>query len=60
MGNHKGDEAKQPPECKTDAPFPARFTDCPNMKETYSDMEGEQYRCEVCGKTVYLDYEEMR
>lgn len=33
---------------------------CPNMKETYSDLRGESYRCEVCGESYYLDYEEMR
>lgn len=34
--------------------------DCPNVKETHSDMSGERYRCEKCGYSYYLDYEEMR
>jgi transposase-like protein len=34
--------------------------DCPNMKEVGGGMDGERYRCAVCGKGYYLDYEEMR
>ena len=37
-----------------------RLIPCPNMKEAYSDFHGERYRCEVCGQTVRIDYEEMR
>ncbi len=33
---------------------------CPFVKETYSDMEGERYRCSKCGYSYYLDYEDMR
>ncbi len=34
--------------------------DCPNMKEVGGGMDGERYRCAVCGKGYYLDYEEMK
>ncbi|WP_259667247.1 hypothetical protein [Rhizobium lentis] len=34
--------------------------DCPNMKEVGGGMDGERYRCAVCGKSYYLDYEEMK
>ena len=36
--------------------------DCPNMKRMKddTDMENEWYECEVCGKTGYLCYDEMR
>jgi hypothetical protein len=30
------------------------------MKEDGGGMEGEQYRCAVCGEAFYLDYDEMR
>lgn len=33
---------------------------CPYMKETHSDFHGERYRCEMCGKSNYLDYDDMR
>jgi hypothetical protein len=33
---------------------------CENMKCTYEGMDGERYRCEWCGQSFYLDYEEMR
>lgn len=34
--------------------------DCPNMQEVGGGMDGERYRCAVCGKGYFLDYEEMR
>lgn len=34
--------------------------DCPNMKEVGGGMDGERYRCAVCGKGYFLDYEEMK
>lgn len=33
---------------------------CPFLVETYSDMEGERYRCSKCGYSYYLDYEDMK
>ena len=76
MGDHKGDEAKQPPECKSvftpfsvdfprdprsDAPnAEGRWSKCPNLKETGGGMDGEWWSCEVCGKRYFLDYDEMR
>ncbi len=36
------------------------YHDCPNMKEVGGGMEGERYRCALCGKGYYLDYDEMR
>ena len=34
--------------------------DCDNMKEVGGGMDGERYRCDVCGKGYFLDYEEMK
>ncbi|MEH3063825.1 MAG: hypothetical protein PGN33_14150 [Methylobacterium radiotolerans] len=71
----QGDPTKQPPECESrfipygpDNPPPAnawpgaqgRWTTCPNRKEDNGGFDGERYRCEVCGKSYFLDYEEMR
>ena len=33
---------------------------CKNMKCTYEGMDGERYRCDRCGESYFLDYEEMR
>lgn len=35
---------------------------CPNMKSVRDDrdMTGDNYKCAVCGRTMWLDYEEMR
>lgn len=35
-------------------------SDCQNMKEVGGGFEGERYRCDVCGKGYFLDYEEMK
>ena len=53
--NRKPDPSKQTKDCKKGDEF-----HCFNMRETYSDMEGEQYRCEVCGAAYYLNYEDMK
>lgn len=52
-----GDKSKQPEDCDT-----SKFTDnpCPNMKEVGGGFDGERYRCDVCGATFFLDYDEMR
>ncbi|OCJ05278.1 hypothetical protein A6U87_14840 [Rhizobium sp. AC44/96] len=34
--------------------------DCPNRKEAGGGMDGERYRCDVCGKGYFLDYEDMK
>lgn len=34
--------------------------DCQNMKEVGGGMDGERYRCDVCGKGYFLDYEDMK
>ncbi len=73
---YEGDPAKQPPECKSvwvpftpdyphdilrDAPMAkGRWTQCSNIKEVGGGMSGEQYRCDVCGKSYFLDYDDMR
>lgn len=36
------------------------YRDCKNMKEVGGGMDGERYRCAVCGKGYFLDYEEMK
>ena len=55
MADHAGDPAKQPPACREKG-----VTQCPNMRETGGGMEGERYRCEVCGESYFLDYDDMR
>lgn len=49
-----GDKTKQPPECKIDDTLK-----CPNIKCTYEGWEGESYRCDVCGESYKLYYEDM-
>lgn len=53
MSDREGDKEKQPSDC-------TNTHNCPHMVETGGGFEGEQYRCPVCGKSVYLDYDEMR
>ena len=49
-----GDKTKQPEGCgETEE-------SCPNMKETGGGFEGERYRCQVCGASYFLDYDEMK
>jgi len=53
----EGDKNKRPPECKTEIDL----FKCPHLIErNLTDMHGERYRCDVCGKSFYLDYDEMR
>jgi hypothetical protein len=49
-----GDKSKQPAGCEETEGT------CPNMKCTYEGMDGERYRCAVCGASYFLDYEEMK
>lgn len=51
--DHPGDEIKQPEGCEED-------TKCPNMRCMFEGWDGERYRCEVCGASFFLDYEEMK
>lgn len=46
--------------CEGKTRFP--ISECPNMKMDPKDqsMETERYVCAVCGKSAYLDYDEMR
>jgi len=53
MTDRAGDKTKKPKECTDEYR-------CSNMKETYSDMEMERYRCAVCGASYRLDYEDMK
>ena len=57
MADRKGDPAKQPPECG----LRQKRYSCPHLKETSSntDMDGEAYRCDVCGEYYRLYYEDM-
>ena len=54
MADRKGDKSKQPPACNDGS------ASCPNIKEVGSGFSGERYRCEVCGESFFLYYEEMR
>lgn len=74
--SYEGDKSKQPPECEPrfipfSADFPrdfrqdttnakGRWTQCPNLKEVGGGFSGERYRCDVCGKSYFLDYDDMR
>ena len=42
--------------CKTDR----ESWTCKNMKEYGDDMDCERYRCDVCGRTMKLYYDEMK
>ena len=33
---------------------------CQNIKCVYEGWGGERYRCDVCGYSYYLDYEDMK
>jgi len=49
-----------PPKAECKAPQPNQRGECENMKCTYEGFDGERSRCEVCGQTYFLDYEEMK
>lgn len=53
--DREGDDSKRTSECRQ-----VGVNRCPNMKETGGGFEGEQYDCEVCGASYYLDYDDMR
>ena len=36
------------------------YLTCPNMVSSYEGFEGERYRCEKCGKSVWVDYEDCK
>lgn len=55
MPDYEGDISKKPSICKK-----VGISRCPNMEEIGGGMEGELYRCLVCGASYYLDYEEMK
>lgn len=70
--DRKGDPTKQPPECESRftphaEPRPhgavgkGEWSRCPNLRETSSptDMDGETYDCDICGKYYRLYYDEM-
>ena len=57
MNRSYGEDSKKPDDC---IKLGRAISRCSNMKETYSDMSGERYLCEVCGATYYLDYEDMK
>lgn len=48
---------QEPRPCEFASPS---YHDCPNMKEVGGGFEGERYRCAVCGKGYFLDYEDMK
>lgn len=47
-------------ELAQEAAEPCPKLSCPDMKSTYDGFDGERYRCEKCGKSIWLDYEDMR
>jgi hypothetical protein len=57
-----GDESKKPVECeyKESAKHGLLDAHCPNLKEVGGGMSGERYRCDLCGYSFFLDYEEMK
>lgn len=55
MTDHKGDQEKQPFNCTVE-----HNNKCPNLKCAYEGFDGERYRCDVCGESFFLEYEEMR
>lgn len=59
--NHTLFAAAPKPEIKICATERDSWT-CPNMKEKEGDtsMTHEHYKCEVCGRTMAIDYDEIR
>jgi hypothetical protein len=45
---------RRPPECGGD-----KVNVCPNLKCTHEGFDGERYRCEVCGESYFLSYDDM-
>ena len=33
---------------------------CDHLKCTYEGMDGERHRCDVCGRSYFWDYEDMK
>ena len=71
MADYPGDKSKQPPECEprfTPHPVPkppgavgqGTWSQCPNLRTSYEGFDGERWVCDVCGKSYFLDYEEMK
>ena len=56
MADVEGDPSKRPTTCMT-ATMP---TSCPHIKCTYEGFDGERWRCDLCGQSFYLDYDDMR
>lgn len=52
--------AAEPVKVKTCGLDNPSYHDCTNMQEVGGGMDGERYRCAVCGKSYFLDYEEMK
>ena len=57
---NNGDPSKQPPECGPQKLGSGYFRSCPNLKNTREGYDGEGYRCDVCGLSYFLDYEDMK
>ncbi len=60
MSLHTWDEDKSLG--KVPCSTPRQSWQCPNMKsrEDDRDMTGDNYDCKVCGRHIWLDYEEMK
>lgn len=58
----EGDPLKKPPECQYRHDSGTGLLDarCPHLKEVGGGMNGERYRCDLCGESFFLDYDEMR
>lgn len=52
-----GDPSAQPAECQA---LGKLKMGCPNLKNTYEGFDGERYRCEVCGESFFLNYDDMQ
>jgi hypothetical protein len=60
MTDSKGDDAKRTPDCKIGQAGSYLDVACPNLQDVGGGMRGERYRCEVCGESYFLDYDEMK
>ena len=45
---------------KTGVSRQGTWSQCPNLKTSYEGWDGERWDCDVCGKSYFLDYEEMK
>ena len=54
---YKNDESMTEEQCKASE---KGYLTCRNLVSSYEGFEGERYRCEKCGKSAWVDYEDCK